>query len=184
MTLANKITLSRIFLMPVFLFFLFENVKYGTYIAAAVFILAAATDGLDGYFARKRKQVTTLGKLLDPLADKLLVMSALVSLVGQAKLPAWIAIVIIARELAVTGLRSVAAAERRVIAASKFAKVKTITQIVAIVGVIVENYPFSLIGFPFTDLALYAAVAFTVLSGAEYFANSKDLLGDSSRLDR
>ena len=83
MTLANKITLSRIFLMPVFLFFLLENIKYGSYIAAAVFIVAAATDGLDGYVARKRKQVTTLGKLLDPLADKLLVMSALVSLVGQ-----------------------------------------------------------------------------------------------------
>lgn len=183
MTLANKITLSRIFLMPVFLFFLLENIRYGTFIAAGVFILAAATDGLDGYVARKHKQVTTLGKLLDPLADKLLVMSALVSLVGQSKLPAWIAIVIIARELAVTGLRAVAAAEHRVIAASRFAKVKTVTQIVAIVGIIVENFPFSLVGFPFTTLALYVAVVFTVLSGADYFANAKDLLSSSANSD-
>lgn len=176
MNLANKITMSRIFLLPVFLFFVFEQVSYGQFIAAGIFILAAATDGLDGYVARKQKKVTTLGKLLDPLADKLLVMSALVSLVAKAALPAWIAIVIIARELAVTGLRSVAAAEGRVIAASKFAKVKTVTQIVAIVAVILNNFPFSLINFPFTQLALWAAVVFTVLSGMEYFRDAADLL--------
>jgi CDP-diacylglycerol--glycerol-3-phosphate 3-phosphatidyltransferase len=175
MTLANKITLSRIFLLPVFLFFILENIPYGTFIAAVVFVLAAATDGLDGYVARKQKQVTTLGKLLDPLADKLLVMSALVSLVAKAALPAWIAIVIIARELAVTGLRSVAAAEGRVIAASRFAKVKTVTQIIAIVGVMIDNYPFSVIGFPFTTLMLYVAVVFTILSGVDYFRGAVDL---------
>ena len=162
-------------MLPVFLFFILENVPYGSFIAAGVFVLAAATDGLDGYVARKQQQVTTLGKLLDPLADKLLVMSALVSLVARASLPAWIAIIIIARELAVTGLRGVAAAEGRVIAASKFAKVKTITQIVAIVGVIIGNYPFSLIGFPFTIIALYIAVLFTVLSGIDYFRGAMDL---------
>ena len=175
MTLANKITLSRIFLLPVFLFFVLENIPYGPFIAAGVFVLAAATDGLDGYVARKQNQVTTLGKLLDPLADKLLVMSALVSLVARASLPAWIAIVIIARELAVTGLRGVAAAEGRVIAASRFAKIKTITQIVAIVGVLISNFPFSLIGFPFTTIALYVAVVFTILSGYDYFRGAIDL---------
>jgi len=176
MNLANKITLSRIFLLPVFLFFVSEQVRFGPYIAAGIFILAAATDGLDGYVARKKKQVTTLGKLLDPLADKLLVMSALVSLVEQAALPAWIAIVILAREFAVTGLRGVAAAEGRVIAASKFAKLKTVTQIVAIVAVMTNNYPFSLIGFPFKSIALALAVIFTILSALEYFRDAGHLL--------
>lgn len=175
MNLANKITLTRIFLLPVFLFFISEKVPYGSFIAAGIFILAAATDGLDGYVARRQKQVTNLGKLLDPLADKLLVMSALVSLVARAALPAWIAIVIIAREFAVTGLRSVAAAEGRVIAASRFAKIKTITQIVAIVAIMINNFPFSLIGFPFKDVALYTSVVFTVLSGLDYFRGAGDL---------
>ncbi|MBS3872694.1 MAG: CDP-diacylglycerol--glycerol-3-phosphate 3-phosphatidyltransferase [Firmicutes bacterium] len=176
MNLANKITLSRIFLLPVFLFFISEQMRYGPLIAAGIFILAAATDGLDGYVARKKKQVTTLGKLLDPLADKLLVMSALVSLVEQAALPAWIAIVILAREFAVTGLRGVAAAEGKIIAASKFAKLKTVTQIVAIVAVMTNNYPFALIGFPFKDIALALAVLFTVLSALEYFRDAGTLL--------
>lgn len=175
LNLANKITLTRIFLLPVFLFFITENIPYGSFIAAGIFIIAAATDGLDGYVARKQNQVTTLGKLLDPLADKLLVMAALVSLVGQAALPAWIAIVILAREFAVTGLRAVAAAEGRIIAASKFAKVKTVTQIVAIVAIMVNNFPFSLIGFPFKDVALGVAVAFTILSGLDYFRGAGDL---------
>jgi len=168
--------MSRIFLLPVFLFFVFEQVHYGEFIAAGIFILAAATDGLDGYVARKQKSVTNLGKLLDPLADKLLVMSALVSLVAMSALPAWIAIVIIGREFAVTGLRSIAAAEGRVISASRFAKVKTVTQIVAITAVMVNNFPFSLLGFPFEDIALWVAVGFTVLSGLDYFRESIDIL--------
>jgi len=176
MNLPNKITLSRIFLLPVFLFFLSEQLRYGSFIAVAVFILAAATDGLDGYVARKTKQVTKLGQLLDPLADKLLVMSALVSLVAQAALPAWIAIVILAREFAVTGLRAVAATEGKVIAASRFAKLKTISQIVAIVAVMMQNYPFSLVGFPFKTISLGVAVIFTVLSAVEYFRNAASLL--------
>ncbi|MBT9156090.1 MAG: CDP-diacylglycerol--glycerol-3-phosphate 3-phosphatidyltransferase [Firmicutes bacterium] len=178
MNLANRITLSRIFLLPVFLFFVFEQARYGEFIAAGIFIVAAATDGLDGYVARKQKNVTNLGKLLDPLADKLLVMSALVSLVAMSALPAWIAIVIIGREFAVTGLRSIAAAEGRVIAASKFAKVKTVTQIIAITAVMVNNYPFSLVGFPFKEIALWVAVVFTVASGFDYFRAAGDILGE------
>jgi len=174
--LANKITLSRIFLLPVFLFFISQQPRFGPFIAVLVFVIAAATDGLDGYIARKKKQVTKLGQLLDPLADKLLVMSALVSLVEQAALPAWIAIIILAREFAVTGLRGVAAAEGKVIAASKFAKVKTVTQIVAIVAVMLNNYPFSLIGFPFTTISLAIAVIFTILSALEYFRDAAPLL--------
>jgi CDP-diacylglycerol--glycerol-3-phosphate 3-phosphatidyltransferase len=169
MTLANRITVARILLVPVFLFFLLEKIPYGTFIAAGIFILAASTDGLDGYFARKRQEVTNLGKLLDPLADKLLITAALVSLVEASVLPAWVAIIIISRELAVTGLRSVAAAEGLVIAASPIAKLKTISQIVAIVGLIINNFPFSLIGFPFTAIAVAVSVVLTIWSGTDYF---------------
>lgn len=169
MNLANRVTMVRILLVPVFLYFVLESIPYGTYIAAGIFILAASTDGLDGYLARKRKEVTNLGKLLDPLADKLLITAALVSLVGSGVLPAWVAIIIISRELAVTGLRAVAAAEGVVIQASAVAKLKTISQIVAIVGLLIDNYPFSLIGFPFTQIAVWVSIFLTIWSGVEYF---------------
>ncbi|NLW17399.1 MAG: CDP-diacylglycerol--glycerol-3-phosphate 3-phosphatidyltransferase [Firmicutes bacterium] len=168
MSLANRITIARILLVPLFLYFVLENIPYGTYIAAGIFIIAASTDGLDGYLARKRKEVTNLGKLLDPLADKLLITAALVSLVEAGVLPAWVAIIIISRELAVTGLRALAAAEGVVIQASRIAKLKTLSQIVAIVGLLIDNYPFSLIGFPFTDIAVWVAIVLTVWSGIEY----------------
>ncbi len=169
MTLANRVTLTRILLVPVFLFFLLEKIAYGTFIAAGIFIVAASTDGLDGYLARKRKEVTNLGKLLDPLADKLLITAALVSLVEASVLPGWVAIVIISRELAVTGLRSVAAAEGIIVQASILAKVKTVSQIVAIVGLMIDNYPFSLINFPFTSLAVGFSVVLTIWTGVDYF---------------
>lgn len=169
MNLANRVTMIRILLVPVFLYFVLENIPYGTYIAAGIFIIAASTDGLDGYLARKRQEITNLGKLLDPLADKLLITAALVSLVESGILPAWVAIIIISRELAVTGLRSVAAAEGIIVHASSIAKLKTISQIVAIVGLLIDNYPFSLIGFPFTNIAVWLAIALTVWSGLEYF---------------
>lgn len=169
MNLANRVTIIRILLVPIFLYFVLENIPYGTYIAAGIFIIAASTDGLDGYLARKRHEVTNLGKLLDPLADKLLITAALVSLVEAGVLPAWIAIVIISRELAVTGLRSVAAAEGIIVHASPVAKFKTVSQIVAIVGLLIDNYPFSLIGFPFTDIVVWLAIVLTVWSGLEYF---------------
>ncbi len=176
MNLANKITVARILLVPVFLYFVLENIPYGTYIAAAIFVVAASTDGLDGYLARKRKEVTNLGKLLDPLADKLLITAALVSLVESGVLPAWVAIIIISRELAVTGLRALVAAEGVVIHASPVAKLKTISQIVAIVGLLIDNYPFSLIGFPFTDIAVWVAIVLTVWSGVEYFLGASRYL--------
>jgi len=169
MTLANRVTLTRILLVPVFLFFLLEKIAYGPFIAAGIFIVAASTDGLDGYLARKRKEVTNLGKLLDPLADKLLITAALVSLVEASVLPGWVAIVIISRELAVTGLRSVAAAEGIIVQASILAKVKTVSQIVAIVGLMIANYPFSLINFPFTSLAVGFSVVLTIWTGVDYF---------------
>jgi CDP-diacylglycerol--glycerol-3-phosphate 3-phosphatidyltransferase len=172
MNLANRITVARILLVPVFLYFVLENIPYGTYIAAGIFIVAASTDGLDGYLARKRNEVTNLGKLLDPLADKLLITAALVSLVESGVLPAWVAIIIISRELAVTGLRALVAAEGVVIHASPVAKLKTIAQIVAIVGLLIDNYPFSLIGFPFTNIAIWVAIGLTIWSGIEYFVGA------------
>ncbi len=188
MNLANRITLVRIFLVPVVMFFLLVRYKFGyftigsismTYnevIAALVFILAASTDGLDGYIARKRKIVTNLGKFLDPLADKLLISAALISLVEMQRLEAWIAIVIISREFAVTGLRLVAAAEGQVIAASALGKLKTWVQIVAIVALMIRNFPFEHVGFPFATIAMWAMVVITLYSGYDYFAKNKKVI--------
>jgi CDP-diacylglycerol--glycerol-3-phosphate 3-phosphatidyltransferase len=186
--LANRITLARIFLVPVLMFFLLVRYEFGyfslgsihmTYnelIAALVFILAASTDGLDGYIARKRKIVTNLGKFLDPLADKLLISAALISLVEMHRLEAWIAIVIISREFAVTGLRLVAAAEGQVIAASALGKLKTWVQIVAITAVMIRNFPFAFFGIPFDDVAIWAMVVITIYSGYDYFAKNRNVI--------
>lgn len=151
-------------------------------IATLVFVLAAVTDGLDGYIARKKKIVTNLGKFLDPLADKLLITAALISLVEMQRLEAWIAIVIISREFAVTGLRMIAVAESYVIAASPLGKCKTIVQIVAIVTLMLNNVPFSYIAFPFDQVVTWLAVMVTIASGVDYFYKNRQLvkLGRSS----
>lgn len=177
MNLANRLTLARIFLVPVFMIILLTRIpKYGDYIAAAIFILAASTDGLDGYIARTRKQVTNLGKFMDPLADKLLVSAALISLVELGNIKAWIAIIIIGREFAVTGLRAIAASEGVVIAASKLGKYKTVSQIVAIVAILLHDFPLSLLKIPIGQISLYIAVLFTIASGVDYFIKAKKLL--------
>ncbi|SFU76108.1 CDP-diacylglycerol--glycerol-3-phosphate 3-phosphatidyltransferase [Alicyclobacillus macrosporangiidus] len=188
MNLANRITLARIFLVPVVVFTLLVRFNFWTVtinhrtttgsemIAALVFIIAATTDGLDGYIARKRKLVTNFGKFLDPLADKLLISAVLISLVEMQRLSAWVAILIISREFAVTGLRLVAAAEGIVIAASRLAKWKTATQVVAMVALIINNFPFSVIGFPFDTLAVYAMVIMTLASGVDYFVKNKHVI--------
>lgn len=145
-------------------------------VAAVVFILAASTDGLDGYIARKRQLVTNFGKLLDPLADKLLVTAVLISLVEMHRLSAWVVIIIISREFAVTGLRLIAAAEGTVIAASPLAKWKTLTQIVAMVALILNNFPFTLIGFPLDTWLVYLMVIITVASGIDYFMRNRQVI--------
>ncbi|MFB5191494.1 CDP-diacylglycerol--glycerol-3-phosphate 3-phosphatidyltransferase [Alicyclobacillus fastidiosus] len=188
MNLANRITIARIFLVPVVSLVLLIHYNFWSItinhqtttgsemIAAFVFVLAASTDGIDGYIARKRQIVTNFGKFLDPLADKLLISAVLISLVQMHRLPAWVAIVIISREFAVTGLRLVAAAEGVVIAASRLAKLKTVTQIVAMVVLIINNFPFSWVGFPFANLMLYIMVVITVLSGLDYFLKNKRII--------
>jgi CDP-diacylglycerol--glycerol-3-phosphate 3-phosphatidyltransferase len=188
MNLANKITLARIFLVPLIMFFLlvkvpFPHIKIDQFsitwnqiIAALIFIIAASTDSLDGYLARKRKQVTNLGKLLDPLADKLLVSAVLISLVELNKIGAFIVIVIISREFAVTGLRSIAAADGVIVAASKWGKWKTAAQITAIIALLINNFPFTFIDVPFDIWASWIAAAITIYSGIDYFAKNWHLI--------
>ncbi len=160
----NVLTILRIVAVPVLVVALLDETPDGDVIAAIVFAVAALTDGLDGYIARRRQQVTTFGKLMDPLADKLLVIAALISLVSLDRLAAWVAMVIIARELAVTGLRGLAAERGVVIAASWLGKLKTGLQIAAILALIAfDPTP------TWVDVLLYIAVAVTVISGADYF---------------
>ena len=178
MNLANKLTLARIFLVPLFLLILAINIPYGQFIAATVFIIAASTDGLDGYIARKKNQVTKLGKFMDPLADKLLVSAALISLVDLGHIPAWVAVVIIGREFAVTGLRSIVASDGVVISASKLGKYKTVFQIVAIVALFLSDFPLNYI-IPFAtigEILMVVAIFFTIWSGVDYFNKARPIL--------
>lgn len=173
MNLPNLITLARIFLVPLFLLAFLTRLKVGGLIAAAIFIVAAITDGVDGYLARKNKQVTKLGQFLDPLADKLLISAALVALVELRLVTTWVAMVIIAREMAVTGLRAIAAADGTVIAAGPWGKVKTVVQIIFIVtAILFRSLPQhlwlrTLTGWLFDPL-LWVAVALTLWSGIDY----------------
>jgi CDP-diacylglycerol---glycerol-3-phosphate 3-phosphatidyltransferase len=171
----NVLTVLRIIAVPVVVVALLEETPEGDVIAAIVFALAALTDGLDGYIARRRREITTFGKLMDPLADKLLVTAALVSLVSLDRLAAWVAMVIIAREFAVTGLRSLAAERGAVISASWLGKLKTALQVAAIFGLIA--FEPTLLG---VDLLVYAAVAITVISGADYFFGLRRHMEDAT----
>lgn len=191
MNIPNKITLSRIFLIPIFIILLSVPFNWGEwtigdnqlpvahFAAALLFIIAAATDWVDGYYARKYDLVTNLGKFLDPLADKLLVSAALILLVEMGLAPAWVVILIISREFAVTGLRLVASGEGIVLAASNMGKLKTATQMVAIAVLLLHNFPFSYIGFPFGTVMLYIALFFTVLSGCDYFIKNWHVMKES-----
>lgn len=149
-------------------------------VGAILFIVASTTDWIDGYYARKLNLVTNFGKFLDPLADKLLVSAALIILVQYNLTPAWMAIVIISREFAVTGLRLVLAGGGEVVAANMLGKVKTWAQIIAISALLLHNLPFELVSFPFGDLAMWVAVFFTVVSGWDYFAKNWEALKNSN----
>jgi CDP-diacylglycerol--glycerol-3-phosphate 3-phosphatidyltransferase len=164
LNVPNVLTLLRILAVPVIVVALLGETPNGDALAAGVFALAALTDGLDGYIARRRQDVTTFGKLVDPLADKLLIVAALVSLVSLGRLAAWVAMVIIARELAVTGLRAVAVEQGVVISASWLGKLKTMLQVAAVFALIIWNPSPT-----WVDVLVYLAVAVTVISGADYF---------------
>lgn len=174
MNIANKITMLRILLIPVFMVLLLVEFKYHMELALAVFLIASLTDKLDGYLARKYNLITDFGKFMDPLADKLLVTGAFVVLIQLGRIEAWIVFVILAREFAVTGLRTLAAAQNVIIAASNYGKIKTVTQIIAIVILLLGNFPFNLISIPMDTIMVYITLIVTVLSGVDYFnKNSK-----------
>ena len=191
MNLANKLTILRIILIPFFLVFItIKGILYGKLIAIIIFVIASITDKLDGYIARSRNQITRFGKFMDPLADKLLVTAALVSLVEYHIIPSWAAMIIIAREFAVTGLRSLAAAEGIVIAASAWGKAKTVTQIIAIILALINlnynhvsmviikrivMYPHRFLNYT-THIAMTVAIAITIISGIDYFIKNKDVV--------
>jgi CDP-diacylglycerol--glycerol-3-phosphate 3-phosphatidyltransferase len=161
----NLLTMIRILLVPVLIVALLEKTGDGDLLAAIVFAVASLTDAVDGYLARSRNWVTTFGKLMDPIADKLLIIAALITLVSLARLQAWVAMVIIAREFAVTVLRVAAGAQQGVvIAASMLGKLKTAIQVVMVMALIAEH------GHPlWLSLLIYVTVVITVLSGADYF---------------
>lgn len=189
MNLANKLTLGRIFLVPIFLIFIaIKDIPYGSFIATFIFVIASITDKLDGYVARSRNQITNFGKFMDPLADKLLVTTALVTLVDLHVISSFAAIIIIAREFAVSGLRTVAASEGTVIAASKWGKAKTVVQIVAIIASLIKVnigesiYLTNLINdsilwnkfFEYGPrIFMGLAVVITIISGVDYFVKNK-----------
>jgi CDP-diacylglycerol--glycerol-3-phosphate 3-phosphatidyltransferase len=171
LNLPNVLTVFRILLVPVLVAALLSEAGSGDLLAAAVFAVASLTDALDGWIARRNKSESTFGKLMDPLADKLLVVAALVSLVALDRLSAWVAMVIIAREFAVTGLRQLAMEDGHVIPASGWGKVKTVTQI-AMVMVLIATHDHAFA----VDALVYLTVAVTVVSGVDYFFNFRSLL--------
>ena len=171
LTLPNVLTVFRILLVPVLVTALLSGVASSDALAAGVFVLASFTDALDGWIARRRRSETNFGRLMDPLADKLLVTSALVSLVALDRLQAWVAMVIIAREFAVTGLRQMAIEQGHVIPAGQWGKVKTVLQIAMVLALIAVD------GSPaWVDALVYVTVAVTVYSGADYFFGFRALL--------
>jgi CDP-diacylglycerol---glycerol-3-phosphate 3-phosphatidyltransferase len=167
--LPTKITLLRILLVPFLLAFLIAPSRVNALMAALIFAGAALTDWLDGHLARSTQQVTTLGKLLDPIADKILLAAGLIPLVGLGRVPAWMAAIMLIREFAVSGLREIAAAEQVIIPASPMAKAKTVLQIAAILFLILnyESWPlsFSTVGMGLLTLSF----VFSLISGVEYY---------------
>ena len=197
MNLANKLTIFRILLVPVMIFITFFNwpgeflgIPTVAWILNSIFILASITDKLDGYIARSRNQVTTFGKFLDPIADKVLVITALIILVEMGKIPAWIPTIIVFREFIVSGYRLIAVENGgKVIAASVWGKLKTVTQMIAIILTFIDNNSFATIftgkltGYEFTinilsTFFMIGCVIATIFSGWDYIKNGKELLKD------
>lgn len=175
MNLPNKITTIRVFMIPLYLvFMLVEQIPYGRYIAGVVFTLAAITDALDGYIARKNNLITNFGKFMDPLADKLLVCSALICFVEFNQIPSLIAIIIIARDFIVNGLRLIASDNGVVLAAGWWGKIKTTVQIVMSVMLTV-NLDFTFINI-LEYISIYLALALTLISMMDYLIKNRELL--------
>ncbi len=197
MNLANKLTIFRIILVPIMIIipFLgiqgeFFNIPITCIIIDLIFIIASITDNLDGYIARSRNQITTFGKFLDPIADKVLVVTAMIMLVEMGRLPAWIPAIVVFREFIVSGYRLIAVqSEGKVIAASIWGKIKTVTQMIAIILAFIDINKYGAIftkeltGFNFainltTTIIMTISVIATIFSGWDYIKNGKDLLKD------
>lgn len=178
MNLPNKLTIFRVILIPFFVLFLLVDITaYDKWIALAIFIIASFTDFLDGHIARKYHLVTNFGKFMDPLADKLLVCSALICLIELDRIPSWIVIVIIAREFIISGFRLVASDNGVVIAASYWGKFKTTFQIVMICLMIADLDPLYLV----TQIVMWIALALTVISLADYLIKNKGVMQDTGK---
>lgn len=208
MNLPNRITLIRVILLPLIIIipilakinsynnFLAKNIiipgvleaeyniTWCNVIVLIIFITASITDAIDGHIARSRKLVTDFGKFLDPLADKLLVTSAMLVLLEEGRLWGWVVAIILAREFAVTGLRSIAASKGKVIAASMYGKVKTTFQMIMIILLLINNFPFSIIYIhtgiyiPMDKIIIVVATLLTIISGVDYFIKNKEVLKD------
>ncbi|MGI8731160.1 MAG: CDP-diacylglycerol--glycerol-3-phosphate 3-phosphatidyltransferase [Solirubrobacteraceae bacterium] len=177
LNLPNVLTVLRILLVPVLVVALLSETDNGDLLAAFVFGLASLTDAMDGYLARARNAITTFGKLMDPIADKLLIIAALVALVSLDRVAAWVAMVIIARELTVTVTRMQATQQGVVIAAGWWGKAKTIVQVAAIFCLIAFGVPSPI----WVDALVYGAVAITVVSGVDYFFGLRRVLREAEQ---
>ena len=174
MNWPNRITITRVALIPVIVVLLQFDAPICRALALVAFLVASLTDWLDGYIARRFQIVTNFGKFLDPVADKLLVLSTMIALCGLGRFPAWVCIVVLFRELAVDGLRMVAVERGRVIAAGKLGKIKTTLQMVTLILVLLDTAAFG--DFPIVDVFMYAAVFMTIWSGLDYFIRNGAVL--------
>lgn len=191
LNLPNKLTVLRIFMIPLFIIMLAAPIHLGSIevmgqtllithlLAAIIFAVASFTDWLDGQIARARGLVTNFGKFADPLADKMLVMTAFILLVELGKAPAWVVAIIVCRELAVTGLRLLLVEHGEVMAAAWPGKIKTATQMFAIIFLLLNNIPFAALNIPVDLILLYACLVFTIYSGTDYFIKNKDVFKGS-----
>ncbi len=170
MNLPNKLTILRVLLVPVFVVFMLTDLggQYSNLIALVIFVAASLTDSLDGHLARKHNLVTNFGKFMDPLADKLLVCSALLCLMELDRIPAWMVLIIIAREFIISGFRLVASDAGVVIAASYWGKVKTVVQVIMIIALLIE--------FPYAMIIAWAAVILTVVSLVDYIVKNIEVI--------
>ena len=178
--LPNSLTLFRVACIPVLVILLFFPNKLTSFLAALVFALASISDLLDGFLARRQQLVTTFGKFLDPLADKLIVSAALIMLIPLGRAPAWMVVVIVGRELAITGLRSMAVSEGKVISADELGKKKMVFQIVAILGLLLHYQYFGINFHAVGMFFLWLAVIITLWSGFNYFRRFWDVLEENA----
>lgn len=178
MNLPNKLTMFRILLVPVFVIFMYLPIENKYIISLLVFAVAAITDALDGKIARKYNLITDFGKFMDPLADKLLVIAALICLIEASLVPGWIVLIIVSRELAVSIMRAIVATDGKVVAAGISGKLKTITQMVSIVLLLLGAHMNSGIILKIGSLFIYAACILTIYSGYEYFSQNKEIFKD------